>query len=290
MNQWRKDIASWKCGDVLYLSVPFTWLLGKAEAMARAHRGKVVAGGPAIDLAQSDAPGTPEPIPWAETPGACDFDVLAMHNTCATFTTRGCPNKCPFCAVPKIEGEFRELDRWKAAPVICDNNLLAANMRHFCRVIASLKRFPGCDFNQGLDARRFTKQHAELIANNLRQPTIRFAFDHVADEPLVARALETARKAGIRTQVMVYVLIGFDDTPDDALYRLQTVVGWWKCTPCPMRYQPLDTIEKDAYVASGWTDYELRRMARYFWKYRFHYKTPYQDYRLAEEGLFAQTT
>ena len=37
MNQWRKDIASWKCGKTLYLSVPFTWLLPRAEQLAGAH-------------------------------------------------------------------------------------------------------------------------------------------------------------------------------------------------------------------------------------------------------------
>ena len=27
MYQWRKDIAQWRVGNMLYLSVPFTWLL-----------------------------------------------------------------------------------------------------------------------------------------------------------------------------------------------------------------------------------------------------------------------
>jgi hypothetical protein len=88
VNQWRKGIARWTCGRTLYLSVPFTWLLDDARRLAEAHSGKVVAGGPAVKLMGA---------PWAsETPDECPFDVLAMHNPCATFTTRGCPNRCGF--------------------------------------------------------------------------------------------------------------------------------------------------------------------------------------------------
>jgi len=48
--------------------------------------------------------------PWADdTPDEAPVDVLRLHNPDATFTTRGCPRACPFCAVPRIEGKFREL-------------------------------------------------------------------------------------------------------------------------------------------------------------------------------------
>ena len=59
VNQWRKGIASWKVGSVLYLSIPFTWLLPRAEEIAIAHNGKVIAGGPAVKIMGA---------PWAETP------------------------------------------------------------------------------------------------------------------------------------------------------------------------------------------------------------------------------
>ena len=270
INQWHKGVVSWKCGDSLYLSVPFTWLLDDARRLAKLHGGRVVAGGPAVVLRGA---------PWAETPAECSFDVLAMHNPHATFTTRGCPNKCGFCAVPKIEGDFVELPTWKPAPMICDNNLLAASRTHFTKVIESLKSFPTCDFNQGLDARLFTKWHAELLAS-LRRPTIRFAFDHVNEEAKVVSAIEIARSAGL-SKFAVYVLIGFNDTPEDALYRLRTVVKLG-ALPCPMRYQPLDADTKNGYVATGWTEHELRRMTRYFWKYRFLRKTPYEEFRPSE--------
>lgn len=274
MNQWRKGIASWKCGDTLYLSVPFTWLLEEAKAMADGHKGSVVAGGPAVRLMGA---------PWADTPDECRFDTLSMHNPCATFTTRGCTNRCKFCAVTRLEGDFRELPTWKPAPLICDNNLLACSKTHFEKVIESLMPFPACDFNQGLEARRFTRWHADQIAR-LPNPKVRFAFDHVNDERPLREAIATSRNAGL-TNLGVYVLIGFNDSPSDALYRLEAVQKLG-IRPTPMRYQPLDATKKNAFVLDGWTEYELGRMTRYFSRLRYLEHIPYADYWPVEDGLF----
>jgi len=260
----------------LYLSVPFTWLLPEAEALALQHKGKVIAGGPAVALMGA---------PWAdETPVECPFDVLGMHNPCATFTTRGCPNRCAFCAVPRIEGEFRELPSWKPAPLVCDNNLLAASKRHFRRVIKSLTTFPEVDFNQGLDARLFTCWHADQIAR-LRRAKVRFSLDHVGMIGVVDDAIATARVAGLK-HFGVYVLTGFQDTPEDAFMRLEHVRSLG-IRPNPMRYQPLDTLERDSYVAPGWTDFELKRMTRYYSRLRWLEHIPYADYQPSDQPLFA---
>ncbi len=275
MHNWRKGIASWRCGDTLYLGVPFTWLLDEAEAMAKAHNGPVVAGGPAVDLCGAE---------WAETPKECQFDTLSFHNPCATFTTRGCPNRCEFCAVPKIEGQFRQLDSWKPAPIVCDNNLLASTKGHFRRVIESLRPFKSVDFNQGLDARLFTPRHADLIAT-LDHAKVRFALDHINSVGIVMDAIATAKAHGLN-DIGVYCLIGFKDTPEDARERLEAVRSMG-IRPNPMRYQPLDATEKDAYVDPNWTDSELRRMMRYYSRLRWLEHIPYDDYNPADETLFA---
>lgn len=263
---WAKGIVSWKAGRTLYLSVPFTWLMPEAEQMAQAHNGPVVAGGPAVKLTKPT---------WAETPDECQYDVLSMHNPLATFTTRGCPNKCGFCAVPRIEGEFRELKTWKPAPVVCDNNLMAASKAHIRRVVKSLRHLKSVDFNQGLDARLFTSWHAGELAK-LANPTVRFAFDHVNVEGQVADAIAAARAAGLRS-FHVYVLIGFKDTPEDARYRLEKV-RQWGIRPNPMRYQPLTATEKDAYVGTGWTEGLLRDTVRYYSRLRWLEHIPFEQY------------
>jgi len=187
MNQWRKGIASWKVGKTLYQSIPFTWLLKDAEAQARDHKGPVIAGGPAVKLMGA---------PWADTPEAVPYDTLSFHNPLATFTTRGCPNRCEFCAVPKIEGDFEQHREWKPAPVVCDNNLLAGTDGHFYAVIESLRKFPYADFNQGLEAKRLRPYHVDLL-RSLKAVKIRFAFDYPQQETVVHDAIGLCRKNGL---------------------------------------------------------------------------------------------
>lgn len=276
MRKWAKSVVSWQVGDTLYLSVPFSWMLDEAKLLASQHKGRVVAGGPAVAMQGAS---------WAdETPTTCPhYDVLAMHNPCATFTTRGCIRKCKFCAVPKIEGDFQELETWKPAPIICDNNLTAASKKHWEKVIDSLQPFPACDFNQGLDARLFTRWHADQIAR-LKSPTVRFALDHVSEESAVIRAIENTRAAGLK-RIGVYVLIGFDDTPEDALYRLELIRSL-NIRPNPMRFQPLDASTRNGYVSPAWPEAELKRMVRYYSRLRWLEHIPYHEFNPPEPSLF----
>jgi hypothetical protein len=266
MVGWAKGVVSWKAGGTLYLSVPFTWLIPEAQRMAAAHKGKVVAGGPAVQLMGA---------PWAETPAATPYDVLAMHNPLATFTTRGCPNKCSFCAVPKLEGDFRELDEWRPNPVLCDNNLLAASRKHFSKVIDSVVPFGWVDFNQAIDARLFTRWHADEI-RRVKHPIVRFSYDHSYLAPEIERAVQTCKDAKL-PKPMIFALIGFHDTPGDAHNRLKHIVDL-KCEPFPMRYQPLDALEKDAYVKDGWTARELSKTRRYYSRLRYFRAVPFDEF------------
>jgi hypothetical protein len=164
--------------------------------------------------------------------------------------------------VPRIEGELRELDDWPVRPIVCDNNLLACSRKHFDSVIDKLLPLKGIDFNQGLDARLLTKYHAGRLAE--LDCMVRLAFDNVAYESQFVKAFETLRVAGIPpNRIRVYVLIGYHDTPEDALYRLTTVreLG---ALPNPMRYQPLDALTKNSYIEKTWTQRQLIRYSRYW--------------------------
>ena len=271
-EKWAKSVVSLECDGTLYLSVPFTWQLSNAEAIANLFPGRVVAGGPAVKLMGA---------PWADdTPDAPPWDVLPYHNPCATFTTRGCPNKCAFCAVPKLEGDFRELREWRPAPIVCDNNLTEASRAHFHKVINTLLPFTQTDFNQGLDARLFRKWHADEIAR-LKNPMVRFAFDHPSQEAVVHDAIQTARDVGLK-RFGVYVLMGFNDTQESAHHRLKTVLSWG-VRPNPMRYQPLDATRKNAHRPANWDYDEFRRMHRYYSMLRYLEHIPYDEYDPSKE-------
>jgi len=264
MYKWLKDIAQWRIKDTIYLSVVFSWDLDKALRIQEQLKLKVVVGGPAAKLAgiQPD-----DPLP---------FSPLQFHNPLATFTTRGCPNACKFCAVPKIEGGLKELPTWEIKPVICDNNLLAASQKHFDRVIDSLKPLPYVDFNQGVDAYLFTDHHARRMAE-LKAVCVRFAFDSVNDETAVMDAIARARAHGLK-DIGVYVLFGFKDTPEDARYRLERIRSLG-VRPNPMRYQPLSCAVKNSFVEEGWTKKELEDTERYYARLRYLEHIPFEDYR-----------
>lgn len=245
---WNKDHpVVWSEGGKVYISVVFSWHLTEAYKRAEYWNGigrEVHVGGPAIV-------------------SSVQINALSHHNPDATFTSRGCPRKCSFCAVPRIEGPLVELEQWIPKPIICDNNLLACSKKHFNRVIDRLKGLEGVDFNQGLDARLLTQHHASRIAElNLKR--VRLAFDHVRYEGKFLQAWDRLRKVGIpKRTIGVYVLIGYRDTPEDALYRLKVVKDLGSY-PMPMRYQPLGIQKKNSHVDDNWTDWELTAYMRYW--------------------------
>lgn len=269
---WSKTFVEWKQGNTAYLSVVFTWDLPAAYQRAvwlRAQGYTVKAGGPAVMLMRDYLAGV------AKCNGE-ELPALRRHNPDATFTSRGCIRRCPFCAVPRIEGELRELDNWEPAPIVCDNNLLACSRSHFDRVVDRLKPLSGIDFNQGLDARLLTDYHASRLAE--LDCMARLAFDSISYESSFVRAFEVLRKAGFPlNRIRVYVLIGFRDTPEDALYRLRRVQGLG-LKPNPMRYQALDALQRNSYVGPNWTHEQLTRYMRYWANLRYTEAVPFEEW------------
>ncbi len=273
---WSKRFVERVLGDgSAMLSVAFTWDLPLAYQRAvwlkQSGVRVVFAGGPAVDL-----------MPWY-LKDVCDLhngvlrDAVSWHNPEATFTSRGCIRRCQFCAVWRVEGELCELDDWPIRPIVCDNNLLACSKKHFDDAVDKLKPLPDVDFNQGLDARLLTDYHAGRLAE--LDCRVRLAFDHVRTERQFMVAYERLRNAGIpKSRIRAYVLVGYEDTPEDALYRLRLVHNLG-IQPNPMRYNPLDTLVRDSYVGPNWTDRELTRYVRYWANLRYFGAVPFEEFR-----------
>ena len=252
------------------LSFVFSWQLWK---WLQKPREDVVIGGPAVVLNR-------EWVPDNVQVGENLKGALALHSPMATRTTRGCPRGCEFCGVRKIHPRFEELGSWEVKPLIIDDNLLAASRAHFDRVIDSLKILEWCDFNQGLDPRFLTKYHADRFTE-LRKPMIRLSLDSMAYIGEFVKAYALLRKAGLpKSRIGVYVLIGFKDTPEDALYRLDLLYRTLKIRPNPMRYQPLDAKKRNEYVEEGWTNKELVRYMRYWARLRYTGSIPFEEFDL----------
>ncbi len=257
---WSGGLAEWIEGDTAYVSSVFSWNLQKTYMRCVFYKSagyKVRVGGQNVAM-------NPKMFEEFDTHG--EVDALKRHNLDAVFTSRGCIRHCSFCLVPKLEGALRELDDWEVKPIICDNNLLACSQAHFDRVIDRLldARLTGIDFNQGLDARILTDYHAKRLAELPKDTIIRLAWDHIDTERLFLSTFDRLIDAGVKqNQIRTYVLIGYKDTPKDALYRLQKIRDLG-ALPNPMRYQSLDAQKRNSYVGEHWTNELLTRYMRYW--------------------------
>lgn len=193
------------------VSCLFTWDRQEAERLARAWAriAPVEIGGPAFESRAEEF-----------VPGRFVADGY-------TITSRGCPNKCWFCAVPRREGTIRELPIYPGWNVL-DSNLLACSDAHVRDVFAMLKqqrRAP--EFTGGLEAARLQQWHADAL-RELRPKQLFFANDTPNDRDPLFEAGEMLLAAGFtRTShaLRAYVLCGFPgDTFDKAEGRMHQTI------------------------------------------------------------------
>lgn len=194
--------------DEVHISVAFTWNIPWAEWAARQWErvAPVKLGGPAYNEPGGDF-----------VPG-----MYLKHGY--VITSRGCPNRCWFCSVPKREGgvllELPVTDGW----IIQDDNLLACSPEHIDAVFSMLARQPHRpQFTGGLEAALLTPEMAVRL-HGLHPETLFFAYDTPNDlAPLVeaGKMLISAGFSKASNKLKCYVLCGYKgDTFDKAQNRM----------------------------------------------------------------------
>lgn len=193
----------------VHISVAFTYDIPRAEWLAREWErvAPVTIGGPAYN----DRGGGFIPGMYLK-PGY-------------VFTSRGCPNNCWFCSVPRREGDIRELpvmDGWN----ILDSNLLACSRNHILVVLGMLARQKQrAEFTGGLEAARLQDWHVDLLAQLKPRPSVFFAFDTPDDYESLVIAGRKMLAAGFTREshaLRCYVLVGYgNDTMQKAENRLR---------------------------------------------------------------------
>jgi len=283
-SQWPKGPLYWQDGDTLYCSIPFTWDLKEVyiRLMQRDFFWEsATVGGPAVEL----FPDYFNDLDFVTVGHSCP-GVLQRINPAATRTTLGCPNRCGFCAVPKIEGGFRELEDWPDLPVICDNNILKASAEHLDKVFDRLEKHEGVDFNQGLDFRLVNDHHIERLAR-LKAPKVRLACDKRSDLPEWNLCVDRMIAGGVKkTWLNSYALIGWKDGPGEAWERCEFIAGKVRQV-CPMWFHRLDATDKNQVSeeqrAAGWTDAARKGIMAYYYQHRG--SPPHWDAYLRAENL-----
>ena len=184
-----------------------------------------------------------------------------------SFTTRGCPRKCPFCAVKKHEPKFivkedwpRDIDVTKNKIIFWDNNWLASpNIEKDVKRLMKFQKAGviGIDFNQGLDCRLLDEDKVKLLKEIKIKP-LRLAFDNCLEEGHIQRSIRLAQRYGFR-DIRVYVLYNFDDdndTPEYFYYRVNEI-NKLGALAYPMRFRTLNSANGQ-YVSSKWDKKLLR--------------------------------
>lgn len=151
--------------------------------------------------------------------------------------------------------------------MLLDNNLTALpdHMEKICKQLIKEKVL--VDFNQGLDIRLITDDMARLLAKVRLWKQIHFAFDDVQLEKSVREGIAILTKYMPASRLMFYVLIGFNSTPEEDLYRVEVLRGLG-VDPFVMPYDKSDPYQrhfarwcnrKEIFKTVAWKDYNYFR-------------------------------
>ena len=152
-------------------------------------------------------------------------------DTAYGFLTRGCPNKCKWCVVPRKEGVIRpymDVDEiaieGRNKLVLMDNNILACGDYAMEQLHKIIKRGYRIDFNQAMDARLVTDEYARLLAQvKWIDRRIRFGCDTTAQIQDCERAIELLNSYGYKGEFFLYTML--NDNFNECYER---ITYWWR--------------------------------------------------------------
>jgi hypothetical protein len=198
------------------------------------------------------------------------------NKTAYGFLTRGCPNKCKWCVVPRKEGNIRpymDVDDvavdGRTNLVLMDNNVLACDygLEQIQKIIDRGYRV---DFNQALDARLVTDDIAKLLAKVRWIDVIRFGCDtpRQIEECEEAMSMIDRYRKNPATYLM-YTMIGNDF--DEALNRLS---HWKTFKRVRIVAQPFRDVDNTHQIVPQWQ----KDMARWAMRREIYTTCEFKDY------------
>lgn len=154
------------------------------------------------------------------------------NKTAYGFLTRGCPNKCAWCVVPRKEGKIQPyMDVEEIAIdsrtnlVLMDNNILAAGDYALQQLEKILKNGYRVDFNQALDARLVNDRFAKLLSKiKWIDRRIRFGCDTHAQIEQCEKAISLINGYGYKGEYFIYTMLGGNNDFQECYERTHY---WW---------------------------------------------------------------
>lgn len=207
-----------------------------------------------------------------------DYSLYSQidNKTAYGFLTRGCPNKCKWCNVPKKEGKITPyMDIEEIAVngrkniILMDNNVLASDygLQQIEKIISMGVRV---DFNQGLDARLVTEDIAKLLAKVKWLKHIRFGCDTPGQIAECDRAATLLDKYGYKKEYFFYCIL-----LNDFKESFERVNYWKKKGKRYIPYcQPYRDLDKKEQIIPQWQ----KDMARWANRRELYKSMDFKDY------------
>lgn len=160
-----------------------------------------------------------------------DYSIYPKCDYAIGYLTRGCPNNCRWCVVPRKEGQIRAYRTWQDLVrqdtdklILMDNNILSCNYG-----IEQLKSLIGSgykiDLNQGMDARLVSEDVADILSRLSWIRFIRFSCDQKSQIVPVKRTVDLLMKHGVKSyRIFIYLLVTADI--EDASDRIEALKGY----------------------------------------------------------------
>lgn len=218
---------------------------------------EIVKGGTGIDI-KKHLPKEIEQIrelDYSLYPG-CDYSMQ--------FYSRGCIRQCPFCVVHDKEGNIQSVEPYRLNPngkhiEILDNNFFAnPDWREAVRDIFKTKQKVNL---HGVDVRIMDEEQATALNRMKHTGQIHIAWDLPKMD--LRPKLEEVTKYIKPYKLMCYVLIGYNSTPEQDLYRVETLREL-KIDPFVMPFNKADEYQrkfaryvnmKAVFKTVAWKDY-----------------------------------
>lgn len=229
-HKGKGDIVEWYNPfdkyDIVYMSKIFSFTSDFGQYMT--NTAKICKGGTGYDIFST----LPEEIDHIKP----DYSIYPSigNKTAYGFLTRGCPNKCKWCIVPKKEGDIKPyMDVEEIAIdgrnelILMDNNILASDhgieqIEKIIKMNEGRKKKIKVDFNQGLDARLVTDEIAKMLSRLKWIQQIRFGCDTPKQIEECEKACAMIDKHGYKGEYFFYCIL-LDDF-DESFSR----VNHWK--------------------------------------------------------------
>lgn len=220
-------------------------------------------------------------------------DETAIHSSLDTivlYASRGCVNKCAYCAVPILEGGMKSFESIKSmlesakedmpnarSVVLYDNNF--TEHEYFDQIVDELVEFGLPVDIHGLHVDAFDEHKAKQFARLKWQAQseagtayLRFSFDKVKYADNIKRALTLVRDYNVKASFFAYMLFNFTDKPQDFWWRIlkaQEIVDEVGKTIFlfPQRYEPFKSLKRNSYIGKHWDDHLVRGLTKMYTYY-----------------------